>query len=38
MAGRDARLRSGDGARFDLGDGLEGSAPQSLALGLSLRF
>lgn len=35
---RYAKLRNRNGAGFDLGDNIQGSAPQALALGLRLRF
>ena len=38
LYGRYAKLRNRNGAGFDLGDDTQGSAPQSLALGLRLRF
>lgn len=38
LYGRYAKLRNRNGAGFDLGDDTQGSIPQSLALGLRLRF
>ena len=38
LYGRYAKLRNRNGAGFDLGEDTQGSTPQSLALGLRLRF